>query len=69
MNCVRPVEARGETTKKYTFLFSADRNVRSGRMNIDGALNVFQVQTNAALNLLYVYPSFFFLSLEQEVQV
>jgi hypothetical protein len=54
MNCVRPVEARGETTKKYVFRFSADRNVRRGRMNIDGELNVFQIQTNAAFKLVHV---------------
>jgi hypothetical protein len=54
MNCVSPVEARGETTKKYMFRFSADRNVRRGGMNIDGELNVFQTQTNAALRLVHV---------------
>lgn len=59
MNCVRPIEPRGETTKKYMFRFSADRNVRRGRMNIDGELNVFHIQTNAALKLVDVQPFFF----------
>jgi hypothetical protein len=41
MNCVRPVEALGEKTKEHKFGFSAVRNVRRGRMDIDGELNAF----------------------------
>jgi hypothetical protein len=41
MNCVRPVEAHGETNKKYMFGYSVVPNVKRGRIDIDGELNAF----------------------------